>query len=412
MIFSQLTKQTEIIRKEGFHMIKSKVFDDELSLLGFGLMRLPEKDGAPDEEVIRGMVDYAFAHGVNYFDTAWPYHSGKSEDVIGRILAGRPRDSFRLADKYPGHQIADSYNPAEIFEKQLSKCGVDYFDYYLLHNVYENDIDVYEDERWNIIPYFVEQRRLGRIRHLGFSSHGGLDILTRFLDKHGVDMEFCQIQLNYVDYTLQNAREKLELLDKYGIPVWVMEPVRGGKLCRLDSETEAKMKALRPDESIPAWAFRWLQSIPSVKMILSGMTTPDQMIDNVKTFEERRPLSEEETSLLMAAAEEMKKSVPCTACRYCTAGCPMELNIPFLISIYNDLRFAPVTNSAMRLDNLPAEKLPSACLQCGACAAICPQKIDIPSVLSDLDERLKTIPTWAGICEERLKITNKMLGKQ
>lgn len=392
-------------------MIKNTVFNDELSLLGFGLMRLPEKDGAPDEPVIREMVDYALAHGVNYFDTAWPYHNGKSEDVIGKILSERPRDSFFLADKYPGHQIAESYNPAEIFEAQLKKCRVDYFDYYLLHNVYENDIDVYEDERWNIIPYFVEQKRLGRIRHLGFSSHGGLDILKRFLDKHGNDMEFCQIQLNYVDWTLQNAREKVELLDKYGIPIWVMEPVRGGKLCKLAPETEAKMKALRPGESIPAWAFRWLQSIPSVKMILSGMTAPDQMHDNVKTFEERKPLSEEETALLFAAAEDMKKSVPCTACRYCTAGCPMELNIPFLISIYNDICFAPVTNSSMRLDNLPADKLPSACLQCGACAAICPQKIDIPEVLSDFDARLSKITTWSKICEDRLKVTEEMLSE-
>lgn len=392
-------------------MITNKVFDDELSLLGFGLMRLPVKDGRPDESVVREMVEYALQHGVNYFDTAWPYHNGLSEDVIGKILSEHPRNSFFLADKYPGHQIAESYNPAEIFEAQLKKCGVEYFDYYLLHNVYENDIDVYEDDRWNIIPYFVEQKRLGRIRHLGFSSHGGIDILKGFLERHGSEMEFCQIQLNYVDWTLQSAREKVELLNSYNIPVWVMEPVRGGKLCKLDPETEAKMKALRPDESIPAWAFRWLQSVPGVKMILSGMTAPDQMHDNVKTFEEARPLSEEETALLMEAAESMKKSVPCTACRYCTAGCPMELNIPFLISIYNDLCFAPVTNSAMRLDNLPSDKLPSACLQCGACAAICPQKIDIPEVLSDLDARLSKVTSWASVCEERLKITEEMLAE-
>ena len=205
-----------------------------LSRLGFGAMRLPLLPGrkeptAIDEAQVDAMVDYAMAHGVNYFDTAHPYHGGLSERVLGRSLARYPRQRWYLADKYPGHQIAQRYDPAAIFEEQLERCGVDYFDFYLLHNVYENSIQVYMDPQWGILDYFVEQKRLGRIKHLGFSCHGGLPTLARFLDYCGDKMEFCQLQLNYLDWTLQQGREKYDLLTARGIPVWVMEPIRGGR---------------------------------------------------------------------------------------------------------------------------------------------------------------------------------------
>ena len=313
--------------------------DLSLFRLGFGTMRLPTVDGAVDEAAVFAMTDYALAHGINYFDTAYPYHGGESERVIGRALARHPRDSFYLATKYPGHQISSRYDPAATFEEQLDKCGVEYFDFYLLHNVYENSIKIYLDPQWKILDYFLEQKRLGRIRHLGFSSHGGVPLLRDFLDRTGDAMEFCQIQLNYLDWTLQSAKEKYDLLTERGLPVWVMEPVRGGRLANLSDAEAAKLRALRSEESPAAWCFRWLQSLPNVAVILSGMSHLDQMKENVDTFSEERSLSPAEEAALMALAEGMKNSVPCTACRYCCDGCPQGLDIPELLSMYNQMRF-------------------------------------------------------------------------
>jgi len=389
-------------------MIYTSFQDKKLSMLGFGAMRLPTHvDGAIDEAQVEAMVNRAIESGVNYFDTAWPYHGGMSEIVMGRVLNKYPRESFMLATKYPGHQISDHYDPAEIFEQQLKKCGVDYFDFYLLHNVCETTAATYLDPRWGIIDYFKEQKRLGRIRHLGFSCHAGVDCLREFLNAVGGDMEFCQIQLNYLDWTLQNAQAKIKLLHERGIPVWVMEPVRGGRLCNLGEENHARLKAMRPQESIAAWGFRFLQNVPGVTMILSGMSNMAQMEDNLKTFSEKKPLTEEETNALLEIAESLKDSVPCTSCRYCTEHCPMGLDIPLLLSVYNDLRFAPGVGVAMRLEMLPAEKQPSACLACGACAAICPQKIDIPGALADLAKKLEGIPKWADICRAREEAAKK-----
>ncbi len=383
-------------------MIFKDFQDKKLSLLGFGTMRFPlNADGTVDEVRTQEMVDYAMAHGVNYFDTAWPYHSGESEKIIGRALKKYPRESFYLATKYPGHQISSNYNPAEIFEKQLEKCGVEYFDFYLLHNVYEKSMGVYLDPQWGILDYFKEQKRLGRIKHLGFSSHGRVDNLREFLDICGEDMEFCQIQLNYLDWTLQEANKKYELLTERNIPVWVMEPVRGGKLAAFSEGIEEKFKALRPEASIASWGFRFLQKLPNVTMVLSGMSNMDQMIDNVATFSNYNHLSDEEVQFLLEVAENLKSSVPCTACRYCCDGCPMGLDIPMLIATYNEIRFAPATNSIMRIEALPDDKKPSACIGCGKCTKVCPQNINIPQVMKDFDEAIKKIPSWAEICRQR-----------
>ena len=383
-------------------MIYTEFQGDKLPLLGFGAMRLPTReDGKIDEAKTAEMVAYAMEHGVNYFDTAYPYHGGQSERVMGRILAKYPRESFRLASKYPGHQLAPTYNPAEIFEEQLEKCGVEYFDYYLLHNVYEKSIEVYTDPKWGMLAYFIEQKRLGRIRHLGFSSHGNVENLRAFLDYAGDAMEFCQIQLNYVDWTLQNAAAKCALLAERGIPVWVMEPVRGGKLVSLSEADTARLAALRPDESPAAWAFRFVQEVPGVQMILSGMSNMAQMQENVATFAARRPLSDAERAVIMEIGAALQNSVPCTACRYCTDGCPMGLDIPALLAIYNDMRFGGGLTTAMRTEAFPEDKRPSACIACGACTAACPQKIDIPAHLADYAERMKKLPSWDQICRER-----------
>ena len=384
-------------------MIYQQFQDKQLSMLGFGTMRLPLlADGVTiDEQQVAEMTAYAIEHGVNYFDTAHPYHQGNSERVIGRVLKNYPRESFYLADKYPGHQIASSYDPAATFEEQLEKCGVEFFDFYLLHNVYEKSVEVYMDPQWGIVDYFLEQKRLGRIKHLGFSTHGSVAMMETFLNYCGKDMEFCQIQLNYLDWTLQDAKAKCELLAKWNIPVWVMEPVRGGKLATQSEDIEAQLKALRPDESIPAWCFRWLQGIEGVTMVLSGMSNMAQMVDNVKTFEAPKPLTAEENALLMDVAEQLKNAVPCTACRYCCDGCPMGLDIPALLAIYNDLKVTPTFLLGMRVEALPPEKRPDACIGCGACMSICPQNIHIPEALADMAEILKGLPSWEAICRER-----------
>lgn len=391
-------------------MITSEFKGNQLSLLGFGTMRLPllsDGSGAVDEKQVAEMVRYAAAHGVNYYDTAYPYHNSTSEIIIGKALKQLPRESFYLATKYPGHQIAASYDPAAVFEEQLKKCDVEYFDFYLLHNVYENSLATYTDPKWGIVDYFVEQKKRGCIKHLGFSCHGLQDTLAAFLGRYGDVMEFCQIQLNYLDWTLQDAKAKYELLTQRGIPVWVMEPVRGGKLAKLDEASEAKLRALRPEESAAAWAFRWLQGLPNVKMILSGMSDMAQMEDNVHTFETRGPLTEAEAAVLMDIAEGMKNSVPCTACRYCTSDCPKKLDIPQLLSLYNEMRFAPSMNIGMAIDGLDAARRPQACVGCGRCAKICPQKIDIPAAMKEFSARLEAMPHWADICKARDEAAKK-----
>ena len=370
-------------------MIYSSFHDKQLSLLGFGAMRLPVKeDGTIDEQQVDSMIACALENGVNYFDTAYPYHGGMSERVLGKLLAKYPRESFYLS----------SYDPKAIFEEQLSRCGVDYFDFYLLHNVYEKSIDTFLSPEYGILDYLLEQKRNGRIKHLGFSTHGQLELMERFLNQCGEHMEFCQIQLNYLDWTLQNAKEKYELLAKFNIPVWVMEPVRGGKLANFTDETMQKM---RPDSSTASWGFRFLHGLPNVKMILSGMSNMEQMKDNIATFSQRQTLNEQEYALVMDIAERMKNAIPCTSCRYCCDGCPVGLDIPMMMRVCSDLRFSPNVNSVMAIQALPEEKLPSACISCGKCTKVCPQNIDIPGVMNELSQRLEAIPKWVDICRQR-----------
>ena len=396
-------------------MIYSEFQGEQLSLLGFGTMRLPltgPEPGSPvDEAQVAEMTAWAIAHGVNYFDTAYPYHGGESERIIGRVLRDYPRDQFKLATKYPGHQISSSYDPAATFEEQLQKCGVDYFDFYLLHNVNESSTPTYMDPRWGIVDYFLEQKARGRIRHLGFSFHGGMDNLHQFLDRYGDVMEFCQIQLNYLDWSLQDAKAKYELLTERGIPVWVMEPVRGGRLADLSADQMARLEALHPGRSAAAWALQFLQGLSNVKMVLSGMSDLAQMKENVETFSARRPLLPEELQQLFAIGEEIKNAVPCTSCRYCCAGCPKGLDIPMLLGVYNEIRLAPGVNLSMRMEALPREKWPSACIGCGKCTRSCPQKIEIPALMQQLDAELQKLPSWTEICRQREAAARKNAGR-
>ena len=375
-------------------MIYKDFQDLKLSALGMGGLRLPINGGQGDIDVeaTKKMVAYAFEKGINYYDTAWGYHDGKSETVLGEILKEYPRDSFYLATKFPGYDVGNMNKVEEIFEEQLKKCQVEYFDFYLFHNVCESNIDSYLNPKFGILQYLLEQKKNGRIRHLGFSTHGTLDTIKRFLDAYGKDLEFCQIQLNWMDWKLQNAKEKVELLEKYDLPVWVMEPVRGGKLANIEAEYEAQLKEIRPNATVVEWAFRFLQSIPTVTMTLSGMSNLEQLKENIATYEAEEPLNEDEIKKLfeVGAAMTAKITLPCTGCRYCTSHCPMELGIPELIELYNEHVYtgdgyvAPVVIGAF-----PDEKKPSACLGCRACEAVCPQNIKISEMMRDFVERLK-----------------------
>ena len=370
----------------------------KLSGLGFGAMRLPVVGGDDshiDKEQTFRMVDEAMAAGINYYDTAWGYHGGNSELVLGKALAKYPRETFYLADKFPGYDLSNMPRVKEIFEKQLEKTGAEYFDFYLFHNVCEMNINQYLDPKFGILDYLLEQKKNGRIRHLGFSCHGEMDVLTRFLDAYSIHMEFCQIQLNYLDWEFQHGKEKVALLNEWKIPVWVMEPLRGGKLAKLNGSMEQELKALRPDEEIPAWAFRFLQSIPGVTMILSGMSDLQQLRLNLCTFETDNPLNEEEMAGLMRVSAEMqsRKSIPCTACHYCVSHCPQGLDIPRLIALYNEHVLTVEDGgmafiAPMALMAIPEDKRPVSCLHCRSCEQVCPQQIHISDFMSDFVSKI------------------------
>ena len=367
----------------------------KLSHLGFGTMRLPVIDGKDkciDKDLAEKMFAKAIEAGVNYFDTAWGYHEGNSELVTGEILSNYDRDSFYLATKFPGYDLSNMPKVEEIFERQLEKLRTDHFDFYLIHNVCEMNIDEYLNPKHGVQEYLIRQRENGRIKHLGLSSHGKASTLRRYLDIWGSEMVFCQLQVNYVDWEFQKASDGVALLKEKDIPLWVMEPVRGGLLARLSEENAARLKELRPDESPAAWAFRYLQTLPETKVILSGMTDLAQVEDNLRTFETEKPLTEREQEVLSEIASDMlsKKILPCTACRYCTGYCPQELDIPYLLSLYNDYEFTgggytPV----MRGLALSEDKQPSACIGCASCEQVCPQQIGISGAMSDFAEKLK-----------------------
>ena len=383
-------------------MIYNSFNGDRLSRLGFGCMRFATDPvtGEINQAKVNAMFDLAMQGGVNYFDTAYPYLNGKSELAMAEALAKYPRDSYFIADKFPGHSLPGPIDNIALFHISLKKCNVDYFDYYLLHNVTESTVGIYESEEYHIIPDIVRMKDEGKIRHLGFSCHGGVELLDDFLTRHEGVFEFVQIQCNYMDWTLQRAKEKYDVITKHGLGVWVMEPCRGGKLAVLPENAHSKLTEFSV-ASDASYAFRFLQDLPDVKMVLSGMNEVFQVEDNIKTFERHNPLSNDERNLLFEIAASMKQGVPCTACRYCCSGCPLELDIPFFMECYNDNKFMPGLTSSMRIDGLPDAKKPSVCIGCGQCAHACPQGIDCPSVISELAAMYANGPKWAVLSKGR-----------
>ena len=375
-----------------------------LSALGMGTVRLPllsENSGDVDVEQVDRIVDAALQGGINYFDMGYDYHDFKAEKIVGKSLQRYPRETFYVADKFPLYHPNKLAHVKEVFEEQLENCCVDYFDFYLIHNVCELTLPDCLNPEYGILEFLLEQKAEGRIRHLGFSTHGEVENIREFLETEtGKHMEFCQIQLNWLDWTFQRAKEKVELLTSYGLPVWVMEPMRGGKLLNLAEEDVETLKTLRPDETVYSWGLRFLQTVPEVTMVLSGLSSVQQTQENIRTASEHKPLNAEEWDALQTIAKDMvsKKILPCTGCRYCVSHCPQKLNIPKLLDLYKQLSVAPNDFISPRaLLAMPAETRADACIACRACERVCPQGIKISQALADFVDRADLFFQMRGV---------------
>lgn len=353
----------------------------QISALGMGGLRLPTLPGEPnriDRKKGQAVIDAAISSGINYFDTAYTYQNGDSERFLGEALSKYPRDSYFLATKFYAAYATDI---EAVFEEQLRRCQTDYFDFYLLHGLDENYISAYMDEEKGYLAFLQKQKERGRICNIGFSSHAAPATLARFLDYYdGFDMAL--IQLNYIDWTVLNAKRQYELLAEHRIPVWVMEPLKGGRLSTLSPESAKILKNAAPERSLSSWGFRYLMGLSQVHTVLSGMSAVEQVLDNARTFAQEDRLSAAEQEALEQAKTVFLTAlgVPCSACRYCCPSCPAELNIPLLIQGRNEMK---VSGETWRLAELKHTKGPEHCLQCGTCLTYCPQKIRIPDVLAE-----------------------------
>lgn len=371
---------------EPMELRQYKNTNDYISLLGMGCMRFPMLAGDTDVdyEKAQQIVDYAYQHGVNYFDTAYPYLEGFSETFIGRALQKYPRKSYYLADKMPGWCVKTMADVERIFAEQLQKCQVDYFDFYLCHALDENNFKIYEEI--DIIGFLDKQKKEGKIRRLGFSFHDKPAFLEYILTKY--DWDFAQIQLNYMDWTLQDAKGQYELLEAHGIPCVVMEPVRGGALATLSKDAAACFKQANQKYSVASWAIRYAASLPNVLTVLSGMSTLEQVKDNVATMTNFVPLQEADYQTIEAALEIYRKNVtiPCTACRYCI-DCPKGIDIPGIFKISNNFSLSKDrTAFKNQYGALPEGHRADDCIACRNCVQHCPQSIDIPAELSKIKE--------------------------
>ena len=354
----------------------------KVSALGFGCMRFPTNpDGTIDEPLTRKMLDRAWERGVTYYDTAYPYHNGESERVVGRWLAGKPRDKVLLATKLPVFLIEKPEDTMRLFNEQLEKLGVEYFDFYLLHAL--------SAERWdnvlknNVLETVQKLKAEVKIRHLGFSFHDEFSAFERIVT--ACDWDFCQLQLNYMDVHDEAGLRGCELAVSRGMTVSVMEPVKGGNLANPPREIMDRFTALHPDWSAASWALRWVSELPGVGVVLSGMSSMEQVEDNLDTFDSLRPLNEEEKAAIAAASElyRTRTVVPCTGCRYCMP-CPMGVDIPGIFRIRNNAAIYDAEASAKAAYGRMAEKSrQTSCVRCKKCVSQCPQHIEIPDRLAE-----------------------------
>lgn len=361
---------------------------NKIPKLGFGLMRLPEKEGAIDIERVKTMVDKYMKSGMNYFDTAYIYHGGKSETAAREALVKRyPRESFMIATKLPAWEIKQESDIERIFSEQCERAGVEYFDFYLLHSIEDgSNYDTYE--KYDCFSWGLKKKEEGRIKHFGFSFHGSPELLEQVLDKHP-EMEFVQIQLNYLDRTnpVVRSQKLYDILHKRNIPMIIMEPVRGGMLANMAPDIEAKFKAARPNDSVASWALRYVASLEGVMTVLSGMSTEEQMDDNIKTFTKFEPITADEMKIIDEVTDEILRipQIGCTACRYCTDGCPAKISIPDVFRTVNTLRRYPDDWRAKNFYSglVSRSGKASDCLSCGQCEGVCPQHLPIIDLLKE-----------------------------
>lgn len=371
--------------------MKYREFKDgvQLSCLGMGAMRLPEtKDGKIDFGRAKEIIEKAYEAGINYFDTAYIYHNGFSETVLAEILRQYPRHTYNIADKY-NYQASTDY--AAQFAQQLGKMELEYIDFYLLHGIQDNFVD--EILAGGCVDYFENMKKTGKIRYFGFSFHGSEASLDKMLAAYS-EWDFVQIQLNYYDWEYGNQQAVYKKLKAAGIPIMVMEPVHGGLLAKTDTKWAEKMLKVRPKRSVASWAMRWFFGLDGLQVILSGMGDLDMLEDNIRTFEEYKPLDAGEQSMVKEAARMLRASValPCTGCRYCCSNCPVGLDIPALLVNYNELKIEP--GSGWRLQRqfgLPENKRAGACIGCGSCTAHCPQQLPIPEAMKEMADILNTM---------------------
>lgn len=363
-----------------------KFKDTEVSRLGLGTMRLPVKTSIKreanpliDYEAGQALVDLAYQNGVNYFDTAYMYHAGKSEKFIGTALKKYPRDTYFLADKLPIWMCPRKSDMQRIFKKQFERTGIDKFDFYLLHSLDGNNFK--KCEKFGAYEFLEQKREEGLIDNIGFSFHGSVDDLKEIIAAHHWD--FAQIQMNYLDWENQDAKTQYQLLTDAGIPVIVMEPVRGGKLADVPADVEELFKKNAPDDSIASWAIKFVASHPNVMTILSGMNAEEQMLDNLNSLTDFVPLNENQLRVCANAASLInnKQIIPCTGCDYC-ADCPKEVKISSIFAAYNDIQNGVKTKDEAIEAYKTIDVDHSECIGCGKCAGHCPQSIEIPKLMS------------------------------
>ena len=356
--------------------------------LGFGLMRLPRLDpndeGSIDLEQTKQMVDTFLQRGFTYFDTAWMYCAFKSENAVKDALTSRhPRESYTLATKLHAAYLHSLDDRDAIFNTQREKTGVEYFDYYLLHDVGVEHYEIYK--KYDCFAWIAEKKRQGLIKHMGFSFHDTAEVLDKILTEHP-EMEFVQLQINYLDWDSEGvqSRKCYEVATKHGKPVIVMEPVKGGTLAKLPAAAEALLRQADPGASIPSWAVRFAASLPNVKMVLSGMSSTEQLLDNTGYMQNFAPLTQQEQAVIAQAVDSINASIaiPCTGCSYCTEGCPMHIAIPKYFSLYNaemqELKEKDFTSQGTYYDNLTLTfGKASDCIACGQCESVCPQHLPI-----------------------------------
>ena len=375
--------------------MSEKFLGENIGKLGFGCMRLPLLgDGTVDVEQTKKMVDAFIEKGFTYFDTAYMYLNGTSESTVGEALVKRyPRESFQLATKMPLHNVKETADFERLFNDQLERTGAGYFDFYLLHNLSGDQIDRIEAlGGWEFMKGLKES---GKAKHIGFSYHDKPDRLEEIFKKHP-EAEFVQIQLNYADWDNENvaARGNYEVARKYGKSVIIMEPVKGGSLAVMAPEIQKMFKEYAPDKSIASWAIRYAASLDGLITVLSGMSDESQMADNLATMSDFKPLNDEERAIIAKAVKIMDETplIACTACRYCTEGCPMNINIPEFIKGMNDYKvYANLDGFKKRADGIKSRgsAMPDECIKCGDCENRCPQNLPIRDLLDEMAELLK-----------------------